>query len=671
MLFFGEEGLRAATAQSRQFDHYTLHSDDGQQAIYEGPVTIDERAWLSAAPDTEPRLVALTLDTCELADETILSGVLHLAVDGIRVEGFTVVGARFCRAITTWPSTAPTDGTQGHEIVRMNIAALLPEHDGRNNIQSSLGLSANATVAFSHFYGYWEDIGDLSQAHGSLIAHNTFAFYQESGKTSADTVPASISSVEGVDGLQILNNVFIALPVARTPLVQGNAATRNFAMRGNVFYGFSRADVTDVGVNTDSASGLGNNIEESPDLQTPLLSPYRPQFLRTNRPMVSDSLRLSGRSIDGIEVTRGRLEDETPALPGAFQMMSDATAPITVVRLGPTGCRVPEQCTLSADVDNEMQVAVWSLWPGGTLQIAPGTYAGNAVVSWPISIMGDRTDLVVLRAATEDELWRRTELWWHGAVVAITREAHESSRLEQVTIEPAPSASIPNGILVEGPQPEDLRLYSGRPRVENVIIRRNDADAAELQSAFVVGTRSWVQDALVVGPWQSCVELGSIVGSLRTDAALINMTCRLTGPGPAARRGAIEVNGAVNAHFVNWVVQAESGGNVALFHKVGGEGIVSFTARSMYYRGMGAGLATGFPFVQEDRFVFEDVAALNASPFVSATNSRLADGSPGIDDGVDPSTIQFLETLYMGGRGLDGNIRNRATIDRGAYERAP
>ena len=669
--FSGEGAIMQATEQMRRYDHFILHAGDEPPAFYQGPIVMNELGWLSGAVDTPVRSAVVLLEDCELTDDTILPGVVHLAADGSRLEGFTVVGGQHCRAISTWTSTVPMNGTGGHEVIRMNIAALRPEIDGGNSIKSSLSLSENSTVAFSHIYGYWEEIGNLSQAHGSLIAHNTFGFYQESGKTPSDAIMGSTSSVDGVNGLRIINNVFIALPVAREPLIRGNELTRNFIMRGNVFSGFARTDVTDVGINIDSASGLGNEIDGAPDLQTPLLSPIKPIFLRGSRPTPFEGLRVSGRSLDEMVVDSGRLEDGTVALPGAFQSTSPAAEPTMRVRLGPSDCQMPADCTISADEDDELQVAAWSLWPGGTLEIAPGTYAGNAVVSWPISIVGDSTEEVVLRGGPEDELWRRTDHWAHRGVVVITREAHEQAGLRRVTIEPAPSASIDRGVVVEGPRIVETSLYTetGRPRVQNIIVRDNPTDDETLAAAVRVGTRGWVQDSLIQGRWRTCAELGSSTAQ-RLDAVFLNVTCRLSGPAPLNRRGAIDISGAQNAHFVNWVVEVEPPSDtVAVLHKRGGTSLVSFTAHSIHHRGADDDIVTGFA-LDANRHTLREAQAISASPFVGPFDSRLRVGAESIDEGVDPTTFNLIESLYMGGRGLGGTVRDNATIDRGAYEQA-
>ena len=645
--YSGEAGIREAVENAREYDHITVYAAGAEPAVYSGLVAMGANTWLSSAPGTEEDLVVMQQPSC--LDRP---AIVQLTADGLRVEGFTIVASVGCSAaITSWPSFEPTNGTEGHEILRMRIAALAPEIRGVNNLQFPLGLSASTTVAFSYFYGYWESIGDLSNADDSLIAHNTFVYYQDFGRA---VVGGSNSNVEGVAGLKIVNNVFVALPVAREALLRADAQTRGLVVQGNVFRGFSPSQATIFGQTEQS-----NQVEDAPDRTSPLLSPIEPLFLTAQLPSSFDT-SVSGVSLDGVVVDGGRLEGGALALPGAFQTPSSEPAPRELIRVGPAGCEVADTCDISAAEDNEVQLAAWSVWPGGRVEIAPsGTaYAGNVVTTWPIEIAGGGNAAeVVFQSRFEDAIWARALLWRHNAVVTATRESGEGLLVSNVGIElNASTESIVHGIFIEG-------SASGvsRPTLRSTSVRFVGTPNAALLGAIVAGSHTFVQDTLIQGPWRNCVSAEDERPTVE-NLAFVNVTCRLNGASTNAPSGAIEVSNVTGADFINWVAEVDPAAPVALFHAPGLVP-VSFDARAIHYVGFGAGLSTRFSDA-DGTYVYDQVDVLTDAPFVDANDSRLRAGTASIDSGVNPMP---WVPAWSSGFGLDGTPRT-GMIDRGAYE---
>ena len=658
--YTGELGVRTAVADSDRFDHVVMHGDAGALAVYtsSGGLAIRELLWLSSAPDADPSRVVFMGENCPVE-----RGAIQLQADGVRLNDFTLVARNCTVGVASRTVDRATGGTTDHEIERLRFLALRPEIYDKNNIRWPLIVSQNTTVSQSLMIGYWEGLGDLREAHDALLIHNTFVAYQDYGKRS---FPTATSRVEGSRGLKILNNVFVALPTSVEPFVVADGSTRDLLIEGNVFRLFQPNHLTELGaLNPDR-----NRVDTNPDVQSRLLSPIEPVFLASERPMASLEIPFTGTSLDGIPITDGRLDDGELAVPGALQERSSASNPVMSVRLGPDPCQA-QGCTLSDAIEDEVQIAAWSLWPGGTLEILPSarSYAGNVMVTWPITISGaGRASDVVLEGRVENELWRRNglvypngvEFWNHGAVVAATAEGAPDFVLERVTLDITPSsAGFHRGIFLEG------LVSAAFANVRNTVVRYSGTPSIAPRAAIRAGWNVVVQDSLVQGPWESCVRSESnLPGTFINRQAFINITCRLTGTGAFAPLGAAAVGRLGGGEFVNWIAEANAP-SAELFHAFdqgATPGTPTFTARANHHIGFGGGERSAS--IDPGGFIRNSV--LSTSPFVSATNSRLdtVRGAPSINAGETPATPLSVWV------GLDGNVRG-ATPDRGAYERDP
>jgi hypothetical protein len=92
---------------------------------------------------------------------------------------------------------------------------------------------------------------------------------------------------------------------------------------------------------------------------------------------------------------------------------------------------------------------------------------------------------------------------------------------------------------------------------------------------------------------------------------------------------------------------------------------LSFRVYATSYRGY-AGLFDGFD-ATSGTYDTSGASALPAmSPlFVSSTDSHLEIGSPAMDTGIDPGSIN---SMLSAGTSLDGVSRTGRAVDRGAYE---
>lgn len=663
--FEGGDAVINAVANIAPFDRLVIHDNLGTPAFYFVPggsgLRIPRDSWLTAAPTADPQDVVLQ---CKNAR------ALQLIGDRVRVEGFTIAAGSGCfPTITTWPGLEPVDGTGGHRIDRMVIAALYPERYGGNNIQTPLALSEDTYVSNSHIYGYWEGVGDLSFADRSEIFSNTFVFFQHLPAFNFASEPSATILARGVDGLKIANNVFVALPRADGPLVRADFRTTALLFEGNVTEGYPLPIVDGHDVTDPS-----HQIEADPQTTAELESPLRPVFLADAEVRSSDEAYGLGRSLDGVDWEEG----VPPRVPGAFHNRSTLTLPRrAALTLGEVGCTPPE-CDLSASELNEVQRAVWSLWPGGVLDISPGTYAGNFVVSWPISIRGTGTDPgdVRLLYVNEDALLTNMGLWEnHRALATVTGCAQGDVNIENLTIDlTGAGADLGHGVFLEGMLPG----FQGVPfqhRVSRVEILAGNADLTELEMGVRAGTGSIVQDTLIHGNWPMC---GRITAANRTtsrppavSATLINVTCRLTGPLTIA---GFQLAAADNTNFVNMLVVTETATTAPLFgvqrRTVGDDGEfaldapLSFDTFRTSYRGFGS--VIGADFVQLPAYALDESEEHPAGAiFVSPTNHQLDGDSAAVDTGVDPATIN---PEWTSGVSLNGVDRTGRAVDRGAYE---
>ena len=648
--YTGVDGIRAAVAGVPPYAHIIVHNDDGAPFEYRGTVTISQITWLSSVATADPSTVVLRQPVA-----CAEVGVVNLGVSGIRVEGFTLVSAFGCfYGISTWPNGEPENGTHDHEIRRMIITALRPEIYDVNGIVYPFALSETTTVANSHIYGFWEGIGDLSHASGSVLAHNTFVFFQRFGKPVPGSFPGT-ANVRGTDGVQVVNNVFVTPSPAIEPLLTGDSSTRNLVVRGNAYKGFSNLQTTEFRTPDPS-----NDIEIGPPINIDLKSPYAPQFLTdATRPSIFGGVPLSGTSLDGVAIVDGVAQGLAATVPGAFQQLRDG--PVTTsIRLGPDTCT---DCDLVASSDNEVQLAVWNLWAGGRLEVLPGRYAGNALVTWPIEIAGAGTsaDQVVFESRFENALWSVAGLFDHNALLAATQDADPGLLVENIQLEMSNQGpELNHGIFLEG------TLWNGGQQiVRQVIVRHTGTPTIVPQAAIVVGSRSLIQDSLIQGPWNTCAagHFDPTRILFFDNIELINVTCRLTGGSQYPVDGALRVSRVRSGRLYNLLLSAEPATAGPVFYgpgEVSMENPIAFEARAVHYRGFGT-LTAPEPLPS----AVLDVEALNEpQTFVSDTDSSLVPGAASRNSGIQPSAFG---STWTEGRGLNGTARGD-DIDRGAYE---
>ncbi len=658
--FVGELAVAEAAQAAQPYDHLILFDGLDGPAYFVAPtegIRLPGLTWIGAAERRSPEDVNVR---CQNARG------LRLLGDGVRVEGFSIVSAGSCdRLIDTWTADVAEDGTGRHEIDRMILAAIRPEVFGANSIQFAVGLSEDTQLTNSWIFGHWEGIGDLSFAHRSRLVNNTYVSYQSHDATIA---------AAGTQGLTVANNVFVTVSGATTSLIVGNTATSSLTVAGNVHEG-TPADI----VRGLDEFDLSNRIVDN-TLGADIDSPLDPRFFAdATPPPVSALAPAVGVSFDGVPI-----DGRTRVVPGAFQNRSDNNGPRrTVARVGPDTCAACDFTT--ADV-NEIQRAAWSLWPGGRLEIEPGTYAGNVVVSWPIDIVGVRgsADAIVLEGRDED-VWLRQHGAWasHRAVIAVTRDAPPPLQISNLTVAVNSNQRVGEaGIFVEGvPAWMDLPDHHVVRQVE---IRTDDAANRGLFWGFVVGQGVIVQDALVRGAWSTC---GRVAGGNPSSseypsvtAAIVNVTCRLQGPPPLhAPVSGFEIANVDQARFVNTIVEASSTSTTtALFRAqrrsqndtgvLARDPPMSFGAYAVHHRGFGAVFgdftaASG----TYDLAGLEEVGGVVGDDmlFVGPDDSHLTNLAPARDSGLDPASVWTELSL---GVSLDGVTRVNPTVDRGCYE---
>ncbi|MEQ9501732.1 MAG: hypothetical protein RIT81_32975 [Deltaproteobacteria bacterium] len=658
--FVGELAVAEAAQAAQPFDHLILFDDLDGPAFFVSPpdgIQLPGLTWIGTAEGRSPKDVNLR---CQNARGVRLLG------DGVRVEGFSIVSAGSCdQVINTWSEDAAEDGTGRHEIDRMILAAIRPEVFGANSIQFAVGLSEDTDLTNSWIFGHWEGIGDLSFAHRSRLINNTYVSYQSHDATIA---------AAGTQGLTVANNVFVTMSGATTSLIVGSTATSSLTVAGNVHEGTPAAIVRGLDEFDTSNRVVDNTLGADID------SALDPRFFADATPPAASVLVPGiGVSFDGVPID-GRIR----VLPGAFQNRSDHDGPRrTVARVGLDTCAACDFTTLD---DNEIQRAAWSLWPGGRLEIEPGTYAGNVVVSWPIDIVGVRgsADEIVLEGRDED-VWLRQHGAWasHRAVVAVTTDAAPPLQISNLTVVANANQRVGEvGIFVEG-----VRAWMDLPDhhvVRQVEIRTDNDANRGLFWGFVVGQGVIVQDALVRGAWSTC---GRVAGGNPSSseypsvtAAIVNLTCRLQGAPPLHQPASgFEIANVDQARFVNTIVEASSTSTTtALFRAqrrsqndtgvLARDPPMSFGAFAVHHRGFGTVLgdftAASGTYALDG---VEEVAGVVGDDmlFSGPNDSHLTPIAPARDSGLDPAAVWTELSL---GVSLDGVTRALPNVDCGCYE---
>ncbi|MCA9706704.1 MAG: hypothetical protein KDK70_12705 [Myxococcales bacterium] len=654
----GPYALRIAAA-TLEFDGVggliVMHDNNGVTASYVGSLDVIGNTTIRSADDASP-------DTVRVHSEDS-AGVLRLRGDGVHLEGFTIA----CRSGGEWALAVRQDldveGTEtgGHLIEGLVMVGTRPEDVGANSIVPVFqSLGPDTVVRNNHVWGYFEDVLDLRFATGSVLSHNTVIYYQAAGSPLID---ASQSS-----GLEISNNVFASLTRPSSAFVGADDTTTGLVVVGNLVEGVDNLlgglEITDPDVT------LADNIVGPLEAE----SPRNPRLLADSALLASPLGASEGTSLDGVD-----LPSAGERLPGAYQTRSPLPLPRrSVITVGEGTCGA-SPCDVTKTFDNELQRAVWSAWPGTSVEIYPSAtpYAGPAVVSWPIELrgMGTQPDAVVIRRQLEDQTLTDDGTWYgKNVVLDLTRDMSAPTVVELLTVE-AGSEEI--GIFHEGTSDGLV----GRHEIRRVILRDDGSVAGDpADIAVYVGDEVVVHDVLIHGGYHTCVRFGPRASESSatppSTAYVHHLTCRLTELVPDTDTpAAFEVASVVDVVLADVAVElVEPGPLFRAQRRSSGDSDplvaldppLDFQAHSFVTLGIST-LFDGF-MATDGIYTLTNVdAVLAMDPFFeSAFDSHLATGALGIDSGVDPAMLAPGLSL---GVSVDGVDRTMVALpDRGAYE---
>lgn len=653
--FVGSDALRVAVAAlegSGQGGLVVMHDDPGGAAAsYVGSVDVPGATTIRAAEGVPPEALRVFSQDTE--------GVIRLRDHGVHLQGFTVV----CRVEGEWGLTTredlETSGTETgyHLVENLVVAATRPESVGYNATSSPIqSIGPATTVRNTHIWGYFEDSMDMRFAAGSVFSHNTVLYYQPTG--TGPTIDARL-----VDGLEVSNNVFASLGRPAAALVEADDGTTSLVVVGNAVEGY-----LDILAGLDVGSPEVTVTENSVD-PLELESPYRPLLLADSVLTASDLGVAGGTSLDGVPLARGERH------PGAYQEHSPLATPRpTLITVGEGTCGA-DPCVITKDVDNELQRAVWSAWPGATVELHPsGTpYAGPVVVSWPVVLRGASDDPTeaVIRRQVEDATLGADGVWaGKNAVVDLTADMDQPSVVERLTIEAGPGEV---GLVHEGGA-----AVAERHQIRRIVLRDDGIAGGPLADmALSLGDEVIVHDVLVHGGYDTCVRFGPRVDETdptpTSTAYVHHLTCRLTLASPGLEVAAFEVAAVQDVIIADAVIELpEAGPLFRAQRRSSGDADptaldvpASFTASAIAARGFGLQY-DGFSDV-DGVYTLTDVDTVGIMEplFMSAADSHLEAGALGIDGGVDPATLEPGLSL---GIDLDGTSRTGLAVDRGCYE---
>ena len=642
--YVGSTGVADALATAVDGDQLLVYGAVGEPAIYDAPLSIGVSLFLGTAPGVSPTEVSV-----RCFDDPDRTGVLKLKANRIHLQGFTILAHEDCwTAVGTWDAAGDPDNATGEHLIENIIAfAAVPERFRTNAIVAPLWLGPDTTVRNSHFLGYWQGNFNFTNAHRLRLIGNTFTPYQK--WVSPATVAAGRSVL-------IANNIVINPGGAQGRFLDGEANPGDVLIAGNIFEGFG--EIAPV--------GLANLIDNA-ILEAPLVSPADPRVLADAAISTGNAVAGEGTSLDG-RALAGRVL----LLPGAYQVRAEQSLPRrTQTRLGAEeGCGA-NPCDILASEPNEVQRAVWGTWPGGTLQIYPSaatSYAGPAVISWPLSIvgMGQQPEEVWVTESLEDTvLADLNTLTGHSAVFAVIQDLNQGVRIENLSIRVDGGGQAHRfAILTEtGVVPATPYTFR-RLRIEG------DAGiATSLDSAFSLGDRVLLQDVLVQAPFRRCVRFGTrsspTVATPPTTSWALNLSCRLTGTGNFAPVAAFEVGSMVEGVLANIALELAEPAPVLLAQsRLDGtiDPPTSLVVRAFTSQGHNLLFED---FTPDAGAVEIDTVSPGIQLFVDSDDSRLTQGSGAIDTGLDPATLNVELTL---GTSLDGVSRQGRVVDRGAFE---
>lgn len=645
--FWGEYALRTAAAglEHRGGGHITVYGGTvDAPAYYRGGVLVGANTEIEAAPDTNYEEIVVYGGSSGFE----FQGLFVLVGDGVVLRGMTLVGRRGSQsAIQFGEANGPLSG--GHTIENLQIVAIEPEKTGSNGIGSMFGaIGPNTTIRNNYIWGYWEPSVEMSRARGTHIHHNTMVLYQ-------GIDPEEIFDVKGAREVDISNNVFVALTRDLNPILEGDENTADCTFVGNVVENFESIVV--------EALEDSNQVEAipTPPEGLPLESPRSPRFY----PDTTIASHLvdgeGGTSLDGVPIAEA-------IYPGAFQQPSASVGPRpTILRVG-TDCGATP-CDVRGE-GNTLQEAVWTAWPGTTIEVYQGTYH-YFTVSWPVDIVSAGTGEVIVDGRIEGTLHD----WGLDAsleeAIRMIRDMDEPVVLRGLTIR---IGSFRDGIYVESggfdpsivPRPVHL--------LENLTIENGTSDDSPLSTAVILGADSFLRNSLIDAPAYMCVHIGidEEHGGAEIEAWVANVTCRLhavEGLPPQAAIGVSSASGQTT--FLNMVIELFDS-RAAVFRNEWNEGsnmpsVAGFQMLdSLVVRNMSTDCEPWVSGFTEDDLVHRFDHDCVSGPVLDE-EAHLPLGQ--LDFGTHPSLVPTMPREDAG-ISLDGVNRDQAglLIDQGCFE---
>ncbi len=650
--------LDASLAAPAEGARFILYDNLGTSARFTGQVHVPGNSWIGAAPGIRPENVVLA------SARAVANGVLHLSGNNVHVDGLSIIALDGNEnALSSWPTASSSTGaTGGHLVERVIVFMLDQEVVGTNNFGAPLALGDDCTVRNSYFRGYIELRIQAKGRRNLRLVHNTFVQYQANNGGLLDAT--------GSNGFVFANNVVLTLAQPEPVLIQADLATTNLVVSGNAAEGFGGLI---TGYNPgDPFTKVQDNFAGEVELESPLV----PHFLSDSTQRIAGPISGEGMSLDGVDI-RGKSD----VRPGAFQKPSTRRLPRRMtLTVGRESCGTGA-CDIQADeVAQEIQVAVWSSWPGGEIQVFPSAspYAGFAVIGWPVTLrgMGTAEDQVILQNGYEDALLAEFNVFdRHDATIVVLMNLQEPVTVKDLSLRIDTTISGDDRAVYT----EDRVANIGRPlhRFERLKLSTTGT-AAGAATAFYLGCRSLVQDTLIYGGFQTCVRFGprrsETYATPASDAKVVNLSCRLVGTGSLAPKSFFDVAKVNGAAIVN--VAAESITPVPLLRAqrrssgdTGAQALdlpVSFQVHALSAKNVSVQF-DGFD-ETSGTYTLNLVEMLDPTAllFAGPASSYLSPASSALDSGIDPHGVD--ESLALG-TSLNGVDRSQSSgVDRGCYE---
>jgi len=657
--YFGPTGVQQAAVAAAEMGgaKIIVHDDDGRPAEYTGNFDVGGNTTLGAARGTPYKNVVLSW-------EPEGPGLIRIVGDDVHLHDLTLLCPEGCiNAIRVISGDMVPVITGGHMFERLNIGGTHPELFGINQTQQPFSLGPDTIVRNSHIWGYWDGTIVLTDAPNLSIYNNTFVSYE---------APDVLFDASEAESVSFVNNVFINLGPEIPAAMLVAEQVDGLVVRGNLFEGFGALVGDGLPDDGDPPNVVSDNVAG------PILAeaPSNPVMLAdADVVAVVEDDSIEGTSLDGVRLADAGAE----LVPGAFQRRSSKAGPRPgIVTLGgsPDGCGAAPCDHVQVDGDS-LQLAVWSTWPGAQLQVFPGRY-GGAVFTWGISLSGADPNPASVELSHRDTtgyLVRHDFFGRAQAILRVSPQGIEPTLVEGVTVV---VGSLEHGVLVEADGSALLHEFS---RLQLLSPFGNDAPSF---SGLHLGDNVYAHDILVQGGFETCVRTGpreddtELTPPSRTFVH--NLTCRLTRALPeGVVMTAFDVASAVDSVWANVVVEMVDAG--PLFRAQRRVGVqpggfpdngpnafdppLGFTAEAWLVKRPDGPNGDGFPIEDPTAFTLVDVTpiASDTDIFVGSFDNHLV--GPGVDTGVDPTT---LSEVMVRGISLDGIDRAERLIDLGCFE---